>query len=324
MSQEQSNGITGVVSADLPIWMTMVAFSTIALYNILELNVIIFATFKRRKGLYFWSFIVATWGIAPHTVGFILDFFEITVWWAPLILIAVGWFAMVTGQSLVLYSRLHLVAGNEYRIRWVLYMIIFNAIVVGIPDMVLAFLTIRPDSNPSVVNAFSILDKIQVGIFFVQESTISAFYIYETVRLLGPGGEINRKPLRKLLAHLVLVNALVLVLDATLLGTEYSGHYEIQTTYKPAIYSIKLKIEFSVLNRLVKIVKNKELAPSFPSHYSNTHPLTDFTNNLATVTHSGSMGDTVKGDQQPRVKTTEFVTVAANWSDNLKGREIGE
>lgn len=91
MSQAESHGITGAVSVDVPVMMVMVAFSTIALYNVLELNVIIFTTFKRRKGLYFWSFVVATWGIVPHTVGFILKFFGITsAWWAPLILISVG------------------------------------------------------------------------------------------------------------------------------------------------------------------------------------------------------------------------------------------
>ncbi|KUJ11185.1 uncharacterized protein LY89DRAFT_556551, partial [Mollisia scopiformis] len=238
------------------ILMTMVAFSAIALYNVLELNVIIFATFRCRKGLYFWSFIVATWGIVPHTVGFIFKFFAVTsVWWAPLVLVSVGWFAMVSGQSVVLYSRLHLVVRNYERIRWVLYMIIFNAVVLGIPDMILAFFTNRPNAQASVVNAFTIFDKVQVSIFFVQECIISGLYIYETVRLLRPAEDIGRNPLRKLLVHLILVNVLVLIFDATLLGTEYSGNWEIQTTYKPAIYSIKLKIEFSVLNRLVSIVK---------------------------------------------------------------------
>jgi hypothetical protein len=310
MSQAQNNGITGTVSAGLPILMTMVAFSAVALYNVFELYVIIFATFKRRRGLYFWSFIVATFGIAPHTVGFILKFFGVTVWWAPLILISIGWVAMVSGQSLVLYSRLHLVAGNGKRIRWVLYMIIFDAIVLSIPDIILAFLTNRPDAPPSVVNAFSIFDKIQVGAFFIQESIISGLYIYETVRLLGPSGEINRNPLRKLLAHLILVNILIFVFDATLLGTEYSGNWEIQTTYKPAIYSIKLKIEFSVLNRLVSIVKNKEFAAlSNPSHYSNSHT---FINTENSGVRKGSEVGTVKNDLQPRVKMVEYDTGPAD------------
>ncbi|CZR58880.1 uncharacterized protein PAC_08772 [Phialocephala subalpina] len=322
------HGLTGGVSVDLPVLTVMVAFSTIALYNVLELNVIIFATFKRRKGLYFWSFIVATWGIVPHTVGFIFKFFDVTsVWWAPLMLVSPGWFAMVSGQSLVLYSRLHLVVRSGERIRWVLYLIIFNAIVVGIPDMILAFLTNRPGAPASIVNAFSIFDKTQVTIYFVQESIISALYIYETVRLLGPGQGIAQNPYRKLLRHLILINILVLVFDATLLGTEYSGNFEIQTTYKPAIYSVKLKIEFSVLNRLVSIVKNKEFASlSNPSHNTNSLPLHDFTNTAHyTTAHNGSMGDSIKDDEQPRVMTTELVSGPTDWNDQaMRGGRIGE
>ena len=45
-----------------------------------------------------------------------------------------------------------------------------------------------------------------------------------------------------------------------MLGFGFSGYYQIQTTFKAAVYSVKLKVEFSVLNRLVGIVKNKNLA----------------------------------------------------------------
>jgi hypothetical protein len=319
MSQVQNNGIIGAVDADVPVIMLMVSFSAIALYNVLELSVIIFTTFKRRKGLYFWSFIVATWGIVPHTVGFVLKFVGLTsAWWAPLILISVGWFGMVTGQSLVLYSRLHLVTRDSMRIRWVLYMIIINAIIFGIPIMILAFLTNQPSPDPAVVNAFSIFDKIQVGLFFVQESIISLLYIYETVRLLGPSRKMSRNPLLKLLTHLTIVNVLALILDATLLGTEYSGNYEIQTTYKPAIYSIKLKIEFSVLNRLVSIVKNKEFAAfSNRSRNTNSLALNTFAQTVVAAAHRGSI-DADKENVHPRVTTTEFGLGQANRNEQAR------
>lgn len=56
--------------------------------------------------------------------------------------------------------------------------------------------------------------------------------------------------------HLLRVNILIIVMDLTLLGTEFANHYEIQTTYKSALYSIKLKLEFVVLNQLVKLTKD--------------------------------------------------------------------
>jgi hypothetical protein len=223
----------------------------------MELTVMVFTTFKRYRGLYFWSFLVATWGIAPHSIGFILKFFSlISAEWVAVAMVGVGWWAMVTGQSLVLYSRLHLVVHDQRWLRWVLYLIIFDAIGFGVPLLVLAFGS--NSSNPTpFVGIYTIWDKLQIVVFFVQEFAISVLYIYETVKLLRPSASINRKALRHLLTHLIVVNIVVLVFDITLLATQFSGHFEIQTSYKAAIYSIKLKIEFSVLNRLIELVKHR-------------------------------------------------------------------
>lgn len=40
---------------------TIVVLCSVALYNVIELTFIIWAYFKRHSGLYFWSFIVATY-----------------------------------------------------------------------------------------------------------------------------------------------------------------------------------------------------------------------------------------------------------------------
>lgn len=180
---------------------------------------------------------------------------------------------MVMGQSLVLYSRLNLVLRDERRLRQILWMIIFDAAVLGVPITILAWLASRPNAYPSHIHVFTIFDKVQVGMFCVQEFIISAFYIYETVKLLRPEGEIITAPLRRLLRHLVLVNVTVLIFDITLLATQFSGNYEVQTPYKAAIYSVKLKIEFSVLNRLVEFVGKKELSlKPLSSHQSKMTP----------------------------------------------------
>jgi hypothetical protein len=259
MAHPQNIGVTdGVQGAGQSIVMAMIAFMTISLYNVIELNVIIFSTFKRRTGLYFWSFIVATWGIAPHTIGFMIKFFNITSTnYLPVTLVAIGWVAMVTGQSVVLYSRLHIVVQNTQRLRWVLYMIIFNAIVFHTPVIILAYGTNSHNPSP-FLKIYLIYDKVQIAVFFIQESIISILYIYETIVLLRPGGEFKTGRLRQLLVHLFIVNFVVLLLEITLLGVQYSGYYEIQTTLKPAVYSVKLKIEFSVLNRLVAFSQNSE------------------------------------------------------------------
>ena len=49
----------------------------------------------------------------------------------------------------------------------------------------------------------------------------------------------------------------MILMDITLLGTEYANEYSIETTYKSTLYSIKLKLEFAILNRLRALVKSQ-------------------------------------------------------------------
>lgn len=118
--------------------MIMASFASIALYNVIELTFIIVATFRRKSGLYFWSFVVASSSIVPYTLGLIFKFFAvIDVCIVSLTMIAVGWCGMVTSQSVVLYSRLHLVVQDHRILRAVLGMIITNALICHVPVLVL-------------------------------------------------------------------------------------------------------------------------------------------------------------------------------------------
>lgn len=138
---DNNNGITGgLQQTTLPIAMTLSAFTAIAWYNVVDLNVVIWMTFKRRHGLYFYSLLASSWGILIFSLAFLMKFFQ--VWkndYLSVTLITIGWYAMVTGQSLVLYSRLHLVVRDKRRIRWVLYMIIIDVFLFHFPTTVMTF-----------------------------------------------------------------------------------------------------------------------------------------------------------------------------------------
>jgi len=112
-----------------PIPMIISAFTAIACYNCIEVNVILWRYFKRHKGLYFYSVLVSSIGIILHALGTILDYFvAFSSRYIPLSISSLGWYAMVTGQSIVLYSRLNLVMYDDRKIKWVLYMIIIDAL----------------------------------------------------------------------------------------------------------------------------------------------------------------------------------------------------
>lgn len=67
---------------------------------------------------------------------------------------------------------------------------------------------------------------------------------------------------------------MIIALDITLLAIEYAGYYDIQTTYKAAVYSVKLKMEFSILNKLLDLfqgrIHDSSTDPNSRSHRNTT------------------------------------------------------
>lgn len=78
-------------------------------------------------------------------------------------------------------------------------------------------------------------------------------------------GGLNNSPQknsRKVLLHLLIVSVAVIILDITIIALEFSGFHIIQISYKELAYSIKLKLEISILSRLVKFVQARPVGSS--------------------------------------------------------------
>lgn len=236
-------------------------FLTVAFYNVIELNVIIYSSFPRRTGLYFWSFVVATWGIAVYSVGFLTkDLSVIRNGFIYGTFIVVGWTCMVTGQSMVLFSRMHLLVRDKRILRTTLACIVINAIIGHVPTSVVLYGSNSPHPD-RWLEPYAILERFHVTIFFLQELAISAIYIVATTKLLRDKSRSSSSSSkssasgRRFLMHLIRINVMVVVLDITILALEYAGLYVIQTAYKGMVYSVKLKLEFSILNSLVEMTR---------------------------------------------------------------------
>lgn len=246
-------GEAGPVLVSLPKAMTIAAFFALSVYNSIEILFSIFHQFKTHKGLYFWSMLIACIGIPVHATAVLLRMFGLAPNAAMSLIVILGWWAMVTGQAVVLYSRLHLVS-DQRKIRWVLIMIIVNFIILHLPVSAL-YLAINIRTFDSLTKVFSVYEKTQLTGFCIQESIISGIYIWEASRTLNPILEFKGPKERKVIRHLILVNILVVTMDASLLVTEFTNNFEIQTTYKTVVYSIKLKLEFYILNQLLYIIQ---------------------------------------------------------------------
>lgn len=122
------NRFTGTYDSNT---LVVIICSALALYNALELTLLIFTTFHHYRGLYFWSLVLASGGIIPYVLGFIIEYFRLSHLALGIAIDTTGWILMVTGQSVVLYSRLWLVFGASHQrlLQGVKWMIIVNAIV---------------------------------------------------------------------------------------------------------------------------------------------------------------------------------------------------
>ncbi|CAL5869408.1 uncharacterized protein PFLUO_LOCUS3637 [Penicillium psychrofluorescens] len=262
--------------------ITIATFVGVAWYNVIELIVLICLTFKRYRGPYFWSMLIASIGILPYSVGYLMKFFNLTsVNWLPVTLLTVGWWSMVTGQSFVLYSRLHLVVQNSRVLRLVKGMIIMNIIILHIPTTVLTYAA-NFDTSPQTVMGYDVMEKLQLTGFCVQEVIISSIYMWETNRMLQLNPDRNS---RKTIIQLLAVNVACILMDIALMAIEFKNFYIYQTTLKATLYSIKLKLEIAVLGKLVNIAhQHAWRSPTFdippggqyPSFVDASRVLSDF------------------------------------------------
>ncbi|KAI4166741.1 MAG: hypothetical protein LQ343_007787 [Gyalolechia ehrenbergii] len=257
----------------------LAAATAVAWVFVVELDLTILLTFRRRSGLYFWSLLISSWGCLLHGMGFILSFLVGSSWAVTLPFIEVGWVTMVTGQAFVLFSRLHLVVRNQKILRYVLWLIIVDACVFHIPTIV--FTVGKNSPHPTEwIPRFDVMERIQLVGFCLQEFLISTLYIVYTVRILG---SVYHSMTRKVMLQLILINAVCIGMDIVLIGLEFSHRYTSEASIKPMIYAIKLKLEFAVLNQLMGLSKagftegSRWMGNGGPSHHS--HELKDRTLN---------------------------------------------
>ncbi|KAJ5979820.1 hypothetical protein N7481_007118 [Penicillium waksmanii] len=187
---------------------------TIGAFTALEVGISSLNLFKRHRGLYFWSMQISAWGILLHTIPSLVTFVAPKNLLASTIIASIGWGCMVNGQPLVLYSRLHLVVAGISRFRWILWMIIFNAIIVYVTMATLVF-GVSVGHENFALSAF-IWNRTHVFILHAQDLIICVIYIREARRALGPIIASRR----------------------------------FAAPMKTVIYGLKLKLEFAILNRL--------------------------------------------------------------------------
>ncbi|KAK3115892.1 hypothetical protein LTR53_004336 [Teratosphaeriaceae sp. CCFEE 6253] len=249
--------------------VTIVICCALALYNALLLLMLIFITFRRFRGLYFvrilcqhywWSLLIASFGIIPYVLGFMIEYFRLTAQVAGLVITLVGWPMMVTGQSFVLYSRLGVLMAKEHRrlLRGVKWMIVIDGIVFHTSTMVVVFGAYLAHPARRFQLAYRYIEKIQMTGFTIQELVISGLYVWRTLEILKLSSPLNRQRTRRVMWQLFSINVVIIVLDVALLVVEYQDRHVIEQAVKQVVYSVKLKFEFAILSKLAALTRRRD------------------------------------------------------------------
>ncbi|RAH43792.1 uncharacterized protein BO95DRAFT_444758 [Aspergillus brunneoviolaceus CBS 621.78] len=312
--------VTGIEDSALAAQIIVAVILAIAFYNSVELVVLLFLTFKKYRGLYFWSLLVSTvLGVMPSVVGPVLHFYSLGPLLLALLISNLGFYAMVPVQSLVLYSRLHLLLRNERRLRQILYLILLTTAILLPPTTVTTYGSAFVGTAPWNA-AYQVIERAQVTGFCLLELLLSALYIREAVHVLwagdpallrrrresgetdggGGGGGSGGSGAGNVIYQLVAINFVIIALDVGLLVLEYVGLYYLQVALKSLVYSIKLKMEFAVLGRLITLtgrhahreapVARLEEPARVPDFVGAEYAAVDFTHPVRTSKPSMSSG----------------------------------
>lgn len=226
--------------------------AALASYNAFELILLIFTTFHKYHGLYFWSMVTATCGIFPYVVGMEIMYFDqtFTANTVALVINNLGWISMVTAQSVVLYSRLGIVLGNPNSriLVFTKWMIIIDSFVFYTLATTIVF-GMHYSTNHNFDKGYIYIERLQMTGFCIQEFVISGLYIWKTLDIMQAG---EKKQAHRTLWQLFIINVVIVALDVALLVLEYLGLASIQIAFKALAYAVKLKMEFAILSKLVE------------------------------------------------------------------------
>lgn len=126
------------------------------------------------------------------------------------------------------------------------------------------------------------------------------------------------KDAKRVFNHLIVVNVIVIALDITIVAFQFAGLFYLQTSWKSLAYAIKLKLEFSILTKLVDFTKagfsgntgSQHMSGIADGHNStrggvHTHVSSVSRFGLSTYPHVGEQG-TVAFQMGDVMKTTEI------------------
>ena len=116
--------------------------------------------------------------------------------------------------------------------------------------------------------------------FCAQEFVISGLYIWKALDIIKVS---EKRRSHHLMWQLLAMNIIVIILDIALLTIEFLGFHVLQQTFKGVAYSVKLKLELVVLNKLVELSGSSKMRMT-PVTFGDTNEFLDPTKTVWDIT----------------------------------------
>jgi hypothetical protein len=159
---------------------------------------------------------------------------------------------MITGFSFVLYSRLNLILESQIIRRALLALIIVTAVIFHPTIFTLSFIAHNMHKLAPLAQINSRIEKVQLVIFSAEEIILSYFYVRAAYHYLR-SRSVQRGQTRRAMSLLLAVQVIIICIDITLVIMEFAGLVELKLFLHSFAYSVKLELEFVVLNQLVQL-----------------------------------------------------------------------
>ncbi|RAL11942.1 uncharacterized protein BO97DRAFT_66673 [Aspergillus homomorphus CBS 101889] len=245
--------LIGTVS--LPYTFLIACLLAVAAFGSIELLLLIFDFFKRRRGLYFWSLFLSTMATLIFTIVIILLWFAVPQARFPLVfVIVIVYPTLNVGNTLVIYSRLHLVTSGR-KIRWVLWMIIIMSVVFLLPQAIIVIISASP-SGDGMRKVYRICEKLSVTATCIRELIVGGIFVFAAARNLKPLIVIKGREGRKMVFYLIFATSMMVVTDVIIVAVVLSGQLFIISALTAFFSVLKLKLEFFSLGKLIRLIQS--------------------------------------------------------------------
>jgi hypothetical protein len=232
------------------------AFTSISIYNDIEIILLVLDTVKKYTSLYFIFIIVGAFGNFLFSLGYVLAFIANVVDFKyTLIFMLPGWIMYISGVIGALCMRLKIIILNDRVIKYIQRIILSISIILFILTTIGVYGSNEPNPlSNNFARYYDVIEKIEIITFFIIETILSCLYIHFCWNI------INNKTIllsKRIIRNTIIINVLLIAFDIIAIITEFTVGLLLQGAIRTCTYSIKLKAEFYFLYLLKNAIKSR-------------------------------------------------------------------